>query len=74
MTNLILELRFWFLVSASILRQAHLGASRDHDLDDIPKFFGHDFGFRDEFAMCSERSEAAMYLSTYKKVLSSTKV
>ncbi len=29
--NLILELKFWYLVSASILRQAHLGASRDHD-------------------------------------------
>ena len=62
MTNLILELKFWFLVSASILRQAHLGASRDHDLDDIPKFFGLDLGFRDEFTMCSERSEAAMDL------------
>ena len=57
-----LDLGAQILVSASILRQAHLGASRDHDLDDIPKFFGHDFGFRDEFAMCSERSEAAMDL------------
>ena len=62
MTNLILELKFWSLVSAPILRQAHLGASRDHDLDDIPKFFRHNAGFRDEFTMCSERSEAAMDL------------
>ena len=31
LANLILELKFWYLVSASILRQAHLGASRDHD-------------------------------------------
>ena len=56
------ELKFWFLVSASILRQARLGASGDHDLDDIPKFFGLGLGFRDEFTMCSERSEAAMDL------------
>ena len=57
LANLILELKFWLFHGASILRQAHLGASRDHDLDDIPKFFRYYFVFRDEFMMRSDRPE-----------------
>ena len=61
------EPKFRLSRGASKLLQAHLGASRDHDLDDIQSFREHSTGFRDEFMMRSDRSETLSSFYACKK-------
>ena len=64
LANLVSELRFG--LSQSLL-QAHLGASMDHNLEGNEGIREHSPGFRDEFMMRSDRSEALNNFYACKK-------